>query len=243
MMIQKYISVKGLDSVIRVAPARFVQALATVSLGTLLLMASHAQNLIANGSFETPISNNSWGYNPTTWFAGQTFSGGWTVEFGSIDIKRHPVPGNVPAYDGVQWVDLNGSPGRSAIYQDFTVSTDGLYTLRFAMNGNYAYTQRDYRQLRVQILQGATILFSQDYTHIYDNSFAYDNQPWEVHSVNLTLAAGPYRLRFESLETRNEGWGPALDDVRLELVPEPASMVALGTGLASLLGLRRRRQR
>jgi uncharacterized protein YpmS len=40
------------------------------------LSAASAQNLVLDPSFETTISNNTYGFNPTTWFA-------WSV------IRRH----------------------------------------------------------------------------------------------------------------------------------------------------------
>lgn len=60
--------------------------------------------------------------------------------------------------------------------------------------------------------------------------------------MTLTITTpGTYRLSFVSATSANAE-GPILDDVRLELVPEPASLTAIGVGLASLLGLRRRKR-
>ncbi|MFN4032125.1 MAG: DUF642 domain-containing protein [Fimbriimonadales bacterium] len=150
----------------------------TLGLGVLALTAQFATaqlgpNLVFNGSFETPISNNNWGnstaHNPATWFANQTF-GGWQVVQGSIDIHRSGTTGmgTGNAYDGLQAVDLNGTPGIGGIAQDITISTVGIYKLQFAMsgntghNGNIAPSQS--RTMRVRLSQGSTDIFDQIFT-------------------------------------------------------------------------------
>jgi len=219
----------------------------TVTLYTLgIACAQLGPNLVTNGSFETPIGNNQWGRNPATWFAGQTF-GGWTVTQGSVDIVRFGVSplGAGPSYDGVQLVDLNGSPGVGGIRQDITIADPGIYRLHFALSGNTGVDPDSPRIVRVQLSLGATDVFNSTFTwnlsdHPSHNTF---NLPsWDVYQVDfLVPTAGIYTLSFTSLTVTNNAYGPMIDDVRLQLVPEPASLLALGAGLAGLLGLRRRK--
>jgi hypothetical protein len=173
-------------------------------------------NLVTNGSFETPISDNRSGSYPTTWFAGQIF-GGWTVTQGSVDIYRF----SGFSYDGVQFVDLNGSPGVGGIRQDITIADPGIYRLHFALTGNTGQDPNSPRIVRVRLSLGATDAFNSTFTWNLSDHPDHGNNSfsWDVYQVDFQVpTAGIYTLSFTSLTVTNNAYGPIIDDVRLQLV-------------------------
>jgi hypothetical protein len=128
------------------------------------LSAASAQNLVRDPSFETTISDNNYGFNPATWFLGQSFGdGAWEVINGSIDLVRVPGFGGPPGLGNDQFVELNGNnPG--AIRQTVTVGVGGLYNFSFYYGGYAAWIESggnqhpaaDYElRARARIVDGA----------------------------------------------------------------------------------------
>jgi hypothetical protein len=250
-------------------------AIAVVALSALSGASAQFPNLVQDPSFETTISDNNYGFPPTTWSVGQSFGSTttgdtdpntpdedkevWVVTSGSIDLVNGPNFGH-PNGGGDQFVELNGNePG--AIRQRVEVSEGGFYNFSFYYggyaawiddNGNQQDADPDYELfLRARIVDN---LGSVIYSAVVSWSIARGgfNGSWipDPYTDQVELDPGTYYVVFESLHSggtdRNGNYipdyfGPRIDGVNLSLVPEPASMVALGAGLTGLLGLRRRR--
>jgi hypothetical protein len=221
---------------------------------------------VQDPSFETTISDNNYGFNPATWFTGESFGGGaWQVISGSIDLVRAEGFGGPPSLGNDQFVELNGNnPG--AIRQAVTVSQGGLYDFSFYYGGYAAWidnngNQQDAHPNYVLSAEARIIRRNDDSTTSLIHSAVVSwsigaaggiNGSWidTPYREQFPLSAGTYYVEFATLHfggTDANGnyipdyFGPRIDSVNLSLVPEPASMVALGAGLTGLLGLRRRR--
>jgi hypothetical protein len=246
---------------------------AAMTLVALSALSAASANLVQDPSFETTISNNTYGSPPTTWSVGQSFgstaSGNtsgttevWVVTSGSIDLVNGPNFGH-PGGGGDQFVELNGN-GPGAIRQTVNVTVAGLYNFSFYYGGYAAWIDSNGNQQNAApdyVLSAvARIVDSSNNNVVHSAVVSWSiaaggfNGSWinTPYMAQFVLPAGTYLIEFETLhfggvDSNNnyipDYFGPRIDGVNLSLVPEPASMVALGAGLAGLLGLRRRRAR
>lgn len=186
---------------------------------------------ITNGSFEEPVApvGGFATYNP-----GSGSLTGWTISGASID---HIGAGFWQASDGVQSVDMNGSRGAASLSQMVTgLAVGTAYTLLFDMAGNPSGPPA-VKSVDV-MMGGASDSFTFDIT-----GHSKQDMGWVTYSLNFVAGATSELLMFKSTTTEC-CWGPALDNVRIEIspVPVPAGGLLLVSGLAGLALSRRRRK-
>lgn len=145
----------------------------------------------------------------------------WSVTVGTVDLIAN---GAFGLSGSGMFVDLDGSAnnaGRLTTIQTFNLTAGTPYILSFRLSGN----QRGGANDTVDVSLGGA--FSESFTRA-------PSAPWQLVTRNFTPGSNSSaQLVFDHRGSDN--LGILLDDVSLEVVPEPASMVALGLGALALI--------
>jgi len=157
----------------------------------------------------------------------------WDVVDGTVDLIGNGyfdfLPGN-----GL-YVDMDGSTNDAGKLLSKTIFAfePGMYELKFKLAGNQRNNAQE--SVIVQVAMGG--LFNKTYSLARTAPFISFTETFLVTS--LTNA----KLSFEG--TGGDNIGMLLDDVQLTAIPEPGTLLLLGTGLLSIAGLSllRRKQR
>ena len=197
----------------------FRKLLFAAAAGFILLFNSHSAraNLIVNGSFEQ-------GNDPgpfTTLTAVNTDIAGWTVTGGSIDY----IGSYWQAADGQRSIDLDGYFATGTIAsQSFATVVGQTYLVTFDLAGN---TDGGPTTKTIGVTIGSSGLL----TYEFDTTgYSHSNMGWKTISFSYTATETSTTISFQSLNPAGNAYGPALDDVSVTPIPEPATwaMMILG---------------
>lgn len=177
-------------------------------------------DFIVNGSFENPGTSNYAIYTNGS-------VPGWTSNNNEIEIDRGAV---LPAYDGVQSVELNGNTFDtiSQTVTGLTVGQNYILTWAYAGRGGSGPQQMNVLFNGTQVGQN---------TNDGNSNFTWTNNSVVVKATSTTAT-----VSFAAINVGgSSALGNELDAVTLNAVAEPASAALLGVGMLGLAVWRRRR--
>lgn len=183
---------------------------------------------LVNGSFED-------GTNPGATFItlapGSMDLTGWTIGGSGVDY----IGGYWDASDGNRSLDLSALSAGQISQTLFDTVAGARYRVSFDVSGN-----PDGGQRTVRLVASVTGGIAEVYSYVVTAANSTSNMLYQTFTYDFVASGDPQDIQFLSLE--ENPFGPALDNITISQVPEPAAWVLMIAGFG-LVGFAARRRR
>jgi hypothetical protein len=218
---------------------KFIPALQKFSVATVVVCSvlgasqvkpATAANLVVNGSFEQTLFNGGTDISDGSWNTYNQIPGWTATPGGKIEIQRGAAGA---AQDGKQFTELDShfytNTDKIGIYQDIATEIGKKYRLSFyySPRPHTAATENDFE-----------VLFGNTFSKTISAGAGSSQTNWLKYTADIVATSNVSRLQFDYYVSKDfqDTYGSYIDNVSLETVPEPGTLLGLavvGLGLAT----------